>query len=82
MIIMTGKTAPELCAEYRKYREIKESNALLCDSVLEDIGDALYAIDPMAGFAFAKALSKDENTDPAEFFGVTDAPPQTRRRRS
>ncbi len=78
MIAMSGKSKEELCAEYMRYRAIKAANAQMVDSILDDVNDALFALDPQAGYAFTKALSRDADADPAEYFGVQE----TRRRRN
>lgn len=79
MIAMSGKTATELCAEYARYRAIKEANAKMVDSILDDVTDALFSIDQQAGYAFTKALGRDPDTDPAPFFGVAEETAKRRR---
>jgi hypothetical protein len=81
MLIMSGKSADELCGEWKKYRAIRDANEQMVRAVLDDINDALFTVDPQACFAFTKALGRDPDADPAESFGVTDAIDTPKRRR-
>lgn len=79
MIDMSKKSATELCGEWRKYRTILAANEEMVNAMLDDINNALFAIDPKAGFAFTKALARDPDADPADHFTVLpDAPRRAR----
>jgi hypothetical protein len=63
-----ARTATEICKDYNRNRSIRQGVIELTENNMNENITELFEVDPIKARQFCVALSKDINTDPADYF--------------